>query len=221
MSRECAEAAYKLVKNGITIGLGEGRTIQYLLEFIQMGPHDRIKVVTPSIATALQCRQYGITVVPSGLVEKVDITFDECDQIDESLNAMKSTGLLRIQDKILAAMSEKFVLLADAGKLVQTLTFDLPVNVAVVPEALSYVMAQLEALGAQVAWHTGTDANGGINTDHGNYILAAAFGKVDDVKTLEGKLMNIAGVVDTSLYTGLASQAFIGMSDGSVKTIEA
>ena len=48
MKRKCAEQAYELIKEGMTIGLGAGETIEYLIEFINMGTTD-VKTVPWSI----------------------------------------------------------------------------------------------------------------------------------------------------------------------------
>lgn len=218
MKRECAQAAYNLIKEGMTIGLGEGRIIQYLLEFVQMG-NKNIKVVTPSLSTALQCKEYGITVLPTYLTDHTDITFTECSQVDASLNAMKTTGQLPVQDKIVAAMSNQFILLASTDNFVQKLSFEMPVRVEVIPEAFSYVKRKLEGLGAQVAWNTAPDDQGGIQTDHGDFVLMAAFHTVKDVAALNAEITSINGVVETSLYTDVADAAIIGTPEG-VKTIE-
>lgn len=218
MKRECAEAAYSLIRNGMTIGLGGGRTIQYLIEFIQMGSLD-VKVVTPSMTTALNCQKHGITVIPTWLTGHVDIAFDGCDQVDEDLNALKSGGAIHTQERIIAAMADEYVLLVDAGKLVQKLTFEFPVSVEVVPEAFTFVKERLEKMGAQVAWRTAGNKDGAIVSDQGNPILDAVFSKVDDIAGLNQALMMIPGVVDTSLFVNMASKALVATDDG-VKVIE-
>lgn len=220
MKRECAEAAYKLIKNGMTIGLGGGRTIQYLIEFINMGNMDQIKVVTPSMSTALACKSHGITVIPTWLTSSLDIAFDGCDQVDESLNALKSGGAIHTQERIVAAMAKQYVLLVDSSKLVQKLTFDYPVAVEVVPEAFSYVKSQLEKMGAQVAWRTGSGKDGGVMTDQGNPVMDAAFNTVDDVAALNRRISDIPGVVDTSLFVGIAAKAIVAQPDGTVTVID-
>lgn len=215
MRRECAEAAYKMIRNGMTIGLGGGRTIQYLIEFINMGNLENIKVVTPSMATALSCKSHGITVVPTWLTSSVDIAFDGCDQVDESLNALKSGGAIHTQERIVAAMAKEYVLLVDSSKLVQKLTFDYPVAVEVIPEAFSYVQSRLEAMGAQVAWRTASNKDGTIMTDQGNPVMDAAFNTVDDIAKLNDEISAIPGVVDTSLFVGLATKAIVAGPEGT------
>ena len=52
MRREVAESALKMIRSNMTIGLGEGRMVEYLIEFIQYANID-VKVVTSSINTAM------------------------------------------------------------------------------------------------------------------------------------------------------------------------
>nr|WP_304597734.1 hypothetical protein [Dubosiella newyorkensis] len=62
MKRKCAEQAYELIKEGMTIGLGAGETIEYLIEFINMGTTD-VKIVSPSMKTALLCKRHGFVII--------------------------------------------------------------------------------------------------------------------------------------------------------------
>ncbi|WP_297569521.1 ribose 5-phosphate isomerase A [uncultured Faecalibaculum sp.] len=220
MRRECAEAAYKMIRSGMTIGLGGGRTIQYLIEFINMGNLENIKVVTPSMATALACKSHGITVVPTWLTSSLDIAFDGCDQVDASLNTQKTAGAIHTQERIVAAMAKEYVVLVDSSKLVQKLTFEYPVAVEVIPEAFSFVKARLEQMGAQVAWRTGTGKDGGVMTDQGNPILDAAFSSVQDPAALNESISSIPGVVDTSLFVDVVTRAVVAQPDGSVQIID-
>lgn len=206
MKRECAQAAYNLIKDHMIIGLGEGRIIQYMLEFIQMG-NKNIQVVTPSLTTAMQCKEYGITVLPLYLTDHTDITFTECTQVDASLNAMKTTGLLPVQDKIVAAMSRKSVLIASEDAFVQKLDFQMPVQVEVVREAFSYVKRVLEDMGARTAINQ--------QQDHDCSIITAAFNNVSDPAALNKTIAAIDGVVETSLYTHAADMALIATPQGT------
>ena len=51
MKQRCAREALKLIKNNMTIGLGGGSTISYLVGYIKEAQLD-VKVVTPSLSTA-------------------------------------------------------------------------------------------------------------------------------------------------------------------------
>jgi ribose 5-phosphate isomerase A len=187
MQRECAEAASRLIKNGMTIGLGSGRTIEYLVEFIQMA-NLKVKVVTPSPQTALKCRSFGLTVVPFWLCSKLDLAFDECRQADADMNAVKDPQTLLPENELMFAMADQSIMLADAKDIVQKLTFEFPVAVIVKKEAFSYVLSALEAMGAQTAW-----------TFNSYFMITAAFDKADPTQ-LKEKIQALPGVLETSLF---------------------
>lgn len=216
MKRECAEAALNMVRANMTIGLSEGRMIEYLIEFLQYAKHD-VKIVTSSMNTALLCRKHELSVLPTWMAEKVDIAFDECDQVDTDLNGLKTASNLKVQDKIIAQMADKYVLMVDAANFVDEFTFEFPVAVEVIPDAFSYVISQIENMGASVTWKSATKGDA-VYTNHGNIVLECIFSKIDDVKSLNDQLMLIPGVVDTSLYIGIATNAIVG-SDEEVKVI--
>lgn len=217
MQRECAEAALNLVRSNMTIGLTEGRITEYLIEFIQYKNMD-VKVVTSSMNTALLCKKHEVTVVPTWMVDSIDIAFDECDQVDTDLNGLKSTTAMKIEDKIIASLAKRYVLMVDSSRFVDELTFEFPIMVEVIPEAYGYVKKQLEDMGASVTWKAATTGEM-MYTDHGNIVLEAIFSKPGNIQELNQNIVALSGVVDTSLFIGLATDALIAQPDGSVKTL--
>ena len=89
MKQRCAREALKLIKNNMTIGLGGGSTISYLVGYIKEAQLD-VKVVTPSLSTAQSCIKNGLHLLPTWAVDHLDIAFDGCDEVDLKLNALKS-----------------------------------------------------------------------------------------------------------------------------------
>lgn len=212
MKREVAEAALKMVRSNMTIGLSEGRMIEYLIEFIQYAKSD-VKVVTSSMNTALLCQKHELNVIPTWMADKVDIAFDECDQLDTDLNGMKTTSSLKVQNKIIAGMADKYVLMVDGAHFVDAFSFEFPVMVEVMPDAFSFVKKKIEDMGASVTWKSATKGDAEYS-DNGNIILECIFSKIDSMTELNEKLSLIPGVADTSLYVGLATNAIIGDENG-------
>jgi len=54
-------------------------------------------------------------------------------------------------------------------------------------------------------------------TDHGHYILDCYFNYIPQASLLHTQLNNIPGVVENGLFINMASQAIIGMDDGSIQ----
>ncbi|WP_290155551.1 ribose 5-phosphate isomerase A [uncultured Dubosiella sp.] len=213
MKRKCAEAAFGMIREGMTIGLGGGETIRYLIEFIHMSDL-RVQVVTPSTQTALLAARHEIEVVPTWLCPRVDVAFDGCNEIDPELNCLKSLGAIHTQEKIIAAMADTFVILADETKLRQQLVFDHPLTIEVMKEAFSYVLGQLFEMGLHAAARQPQEKDGFVITDQGNIVIDVDFSNVADPIETNRQILGLCGVVDTSLFTGVVDKAIVATKDG-------
>lgn len=213
MKKKCAKKAFELIKPGMTVGLGGGSTVAFLIEQIAESGM-QIQAVTPSEDTMNLCVSHGIPLVPLELAERIDIAFDGCDELDLELNALKSCGGIHTREKITAAFADEYVLLADEEKLSPKLTFRVPVTVEVIRSAKCYVAGQLKAMGAVVSERRGAGKSGTVISDDGNYLLDAAFGQVNDVEALSRTLKGITGIVETSLFYRIATKAIIVKQDG-------
>ena len=108
MKQKCAKAAYEMIKDGMVIGLGGGRTIAFLIEELKNG-NKKVKAVTPSEDTMNLCVKAGIEVLPLEFVKQIDIAFDGCNEIDKNLNALKTDGGIFTREKIVAVMAKEYV----------------------------------------------------------------------------------------------------------------
>jgi ribose 5-phosphate isomerase A len=212
MKRECAEAAMSMIRSNMIVGLSSGRMIEYLIEFLQYADLN-VQIVTSNLKTALLCKKHGLTVVPCWMADHIDIAFDECDQVTTDLNGLKNSESTKLEDKIIASMAKEYVLLVDEGEFVDEFSFSYPVAVEVVKEAFSFAKKQIEDMGAEVSWKMSTKENA-FYSSRGNLILECAFNKVEDVKALNEKISSIPGVVDTSLFVNLATNAIVSGKNG-------
>lgn len=219
MKRKCAEQAYELIKEGMTIGLGAGETIEYLIEFINMGTTN-VKVVSPSMKTALLCKRHGIEVIPTWLCEHIDIAFDGCNQIDKSLQCIKTLGALHTQEKMIGAMADQYIILADENKFVEQVDFQVPLAVEILKDGFSYVLKTLFDMGLRAKARITNDKDGYVITDGGNLIVDVDFQSVKDPIETNKAICNIPGVIDTSLFCDQVTKALIAKVDGSVITIQ-
>ena len=205
MKQKCAKAAYEMIKDGMVIGLGGGRTIAFLIEELKNG-NKKVKAVTPSEDTMNLCVKAGIEVLPLEFVKQIDIAFDGCNEIDKNLNALKTDGGIFTREKIVAVMAKDYVILADEEKYSDELTFEHAVAVEVIKSAKEYVKSKLEEMGAKVE-------------ERSTEIMNAYFEKGQDVKVLDEKLKHITGIVETSLFYNIVSKALIAGESG-IRVIE-
>ena len=123
-----------------------------------------------------------------------------------------------LQEKIVAASSEQFIVIVDSSKLVQQLgKFPLPVEV--IPFGYKQVLQKILTMGCKdVILRKKNDQP--FATDHGHYILDCFFEKINDAASLNNILHNIPGTVETGLFINLANRVIIAFPDGKIETRE-
>ena len=117
------------------------------------------------------------------------------------------------REKIVAAAAKRFVCIVDDSKMAQVLgSFPLPVEV--IPMARSYVARQLVLLGGQPVWRAG------VITDNGNPILDVHNLHLDDPRSFETRVNQIAGVVTVGLFAARRADVLIIAGDSGVRTVD-
>lgn len=218
LKRICAKEAMKYIKDGMIIGLGGGRSISYLIDYIKEEKNIKVKIVTPSAKTKFLCIENGLEVLHTCSVDKVAVAFDGCDQVDEKFNALKSGGGIHTKEKLIASMSEEYILLVDEEKFEKELSFKAPVVLEILEDSLKYVERKVIELGGKPSIRTSDIKDGFTISDNGNLLMDVAFSKVQNVEELNNKLRNICGVVETSLFTNVITKIIVA-SESGVKTI--
>ncbi len=131
--KAAAERACDWVEDGMRLGLGTGSTAEFMLRRLGARVRDeglRVTGVPTSRRTAERARAEGIAVVSLDDTPRLDLTIDGADEADRALNLIKGGGGALLREKIVAAASDRMVVIADAGKAVARLgAFPLPVEV--------------------------------------------------------------------------------------------
>ena len=147
-------------------------------------------------------------------MDHIDIDIDGADEIDGEMNLIKGGGGALLREKIVAAASREFIVIADDSKRVEILgKFPLPVEI--VSFGWRHTAAKLVALGCHTSLRQ-RDAKTFI-TDNGNYILDCHFSSIPDPSALEQQINNIPGVVESGLFVKMAGRVIVGYSDGTAK----
>jgi ribose 5-phosphate isomerase A len=214
LKKACAKEAMKYVRDGMTIGLGGGRSIAYLIDYIKEDKNLKVRVVTPSMKTKLLCIENGLEVVHTCSVDKVAVAFDGCDQVDEDFNALKSGGGIHTKEKLIASMSEDYILLVDEEKLEKKLTFKAPVVLEIFEDSLKYVERKVVELGGKPLIRTSDIKDGFTISDNGNLLINVTFNEVKEIEELNNELKNICGVIETSLFTNVITKVIISSENG-------
>ncbi|WP_405176729.1 ribose-5-phosphate isomerase RpiA [Paenibacillus sp. FSL H8-0261] len=215
-----AEKAVEYVEDGMKVGLGTGSTAYWAIRKLGERVSEGLKItaVATSSASEEQARELGIPLVAFCDIDSLDLTIDGADELDSSLQLIKGGGGALLREKIVASNSTRMIVIADEGKVVNTLgKFPLPVEI--VPFAWEWTVAELAKLGCQPELRGSGEEL--YKTDNGNYIADCRFEAIEAAPKLALTIQNIPGVVDHGLFIGIAAMAIVGKLDGTIEIIEA
>ncbi|MBV7317373.1 ribose-5-phosphate isomerase RpiA [Shewanella sp. NIFS-20-20] len=214
MKKAAAWAALKYVEKDTIVGVGTGSTVNHFIDALATIKADIEGAVSSSEASTAKMKALGIPVFDLNSVNDLALYVDGADEINPHMDMIKGGGAALTREKIVAAVANTFVCIADTSKQVDVLgQFPLPVEV--IPMARSYVARQLVKLGGDPVYREG------VVTDNGNVILDVYNMSIVDPKTLEAQINNIVGVVTNGLFAARGADILlVGASDG-VKTIKA
>jgi ribose 5-phosphate isomerase A len=225
LKRQAAARALEFVQSGMKLGLGTGSTARHFVELLGARVRDGLDVIAvpTSEATRDDAIRCGIPLATLDEIDRLDLTVDGADEIDPSLNLIKGGGGALLREKIVAAASERMIVIADETKWVEALgRFPLPIEV--IPFGLSATRRAIEKAFAdcgasgQIVLRKGRDGHVFV-TDGGHWIVDAHLGRISDAPRLAQSLSSIPGVVEHGLFIGLASTAMLAGSQG-IRVVE-
>ena len=215
-SLKCAagEAAAALVENGMVVGLGTGSTAKFAVEAIGTRVKAGLKIlgIPTSEQTAAQARSLGIPLGELTADRRVDLTIDGADEVDiHNLDLIKGRGGALLREKIVASVSDRFVIIVDESKLVERLGRSvLPVEV--VPFGWEATAHKLRALGAVPKLRK--SGNEAFVSEGGHYILDCMLNGELSPTALGSALDGVVGLVEHGLFLGMTSRVFAAGADG-------
>lgn len=211
LKRAAALRAIEFVEDGMVIGLGTGSTAFFVVEGLGARVAQGLKIVgiPTSERTATQARRLNIPLATFAEHPCIDMTIDGADEVERgSLNLIKGLGGALLREKIVAAASDRLVIVVDHDKLVDRLGDHTPVPVEVTQFGWQATAAALEKLGATpVLRHAAEDHP--FITDGGNYILDCRFSAIADAGSLECRVVGTVGVVECGLFVGRSSAVVV------------
>jgi ribose 5-phosphate isomerase A len=195
--RAAAELAAGLVEDGMTVGLGTGSTVAYLLPALAARGL-AIRCVATSVATEEKARELGIPVETFDKLDRLDIAIDGADQIDPAAWIVKGGGGAHTREKIVAAAAERFVVIASSDKEVDRIAPPIPL------ELLAYgLRATLRAVAPSELRDCRPSPDGGVIADY--------LGRVDDPAELAARLAATPGVIEHGLFPpSLVTDVIVG-----------
>jgi len=203
--RAAAEAAAELVEDGMAVGLGTGSTVEHLLPALARRGLSGIRCAATSVATEEQARGLGIPVEEFTKLERLDIAIDGTDQVTPDGWLIKGGGGAHLREKIVAAAAERFVVIADSSKPVETLSAPVPLEIYEFG-----LFATLARLGSEVELRE----EWGLSPDDG--LIADYRGEIGDPAALAARLEADPGIAAHGLFPpAMVSDVLVGR-DGTV-----
>lgn len=225
LKRQAAARALEEVREGMRLGLGTGSTAKHFVDLLGEKVRAGLRVVgvPTSEATRIQAESCGITLTTLDDIDRLDLTVDGADEIDPALNVIKGGGGALLREKIVAAASDRMIVIADESKWVDVLgRFPLPIEVipfglAATQRAMAGAFAG-SGVSGQMVIRKGKDGHVFV-TDGGHWIVDAHLGRIADAPRLAGLLNAIPGVVEHGLFIGLARTAILAGAKG-IRVVE-
>jgi ribose 5-phosphate isomerase A len=220
---QAAEKALDYLRPGMKLGLGTGSTAAKFIDLLGTRVKEGLEVlcVPTSETTRAQAEALDIPLTTLDGEASLDLTVDGADELNEDLQLIKGGGGALLREKIVAAASERMVVIADASKLVDTLgAFPLPVEIDRFGVHATQIQVERAAreVGCDGTIRLRSAGDRPVVTDGGNHILDCWFAPIRDPAALGAALSPLPGVLEHGLFLGLATTAIVAGPQG-VKVI--
>jgi ribose 5-phosphate isomerase A len=219
------KAIEQYFRDGMVVGLGSGTTSHWMVRALAPLVRDGLKVVGVPTSTATRDLAAGLGIPLADLNDhlELDVTLDGPDEVDRAGRMIKGGGACLLWEKIVAAATRQYVVIADDRKLVPQLgRFPLPV------EVVPFGWRSTERLVRELFTAYGHRdvpivLRGGearpVVTDSGHFLLDCALGSIPEADELATRLNVIPGVVENGLFVDVADAIVFGHADGTADVV--
>lgn len=223
LKHAAAARAVEYVEGGMNVGLGSGSTAGIFVELLGERVRSGLRVVgvPTSEVTRRLAEKCGISLSTLDETPELDLAIDGADELDDQLRLIKGGGGCLLWEKIVAAASKRFIVVADGSKRVEVLgRFPLPIeaNRFGLESTRRAVVKTFVKLGLHGELKLRHRADGQVFvTDGGHVIFDAALNAISDPEQLALCLNSIPGVVENGLFIGYATNAILATDRGLVE----
>ncbi|MBL8226766.1 MAG: ribose-5-phosphate isomerase RpiA [Chromatiales bacterium] len=211
--KQAALAALEFIRPGMSLGVGTGSTVNYLIDALPPVARSLAAVVASSKATESRLEANGIPVRALDEVGDLDLYIDGADEANAQFHLVKGGGGALTREKVLAGASRRFVCIIDDSKWVDVLgAFPLPVEV--IPMARSFVARQFVKLGGRPVWRQD------FVTDNGNQVIDVHGLRITDPLDLEARVNQWPGVVTVGLFAARPADVLLIAGGGGTRRLD-
>ncbi|PCK05804.1 MAG: ribose 5-phosphate isomerase A [Alteromonadaceae bacterium] len=216
LKKQVAQAAIDLVIPKLApddvLGIGTGTTANFFIDLLAPYKDKFRGTISSSEQSSKLLESHGIKVFSLSDVPRLRFYVDGADEINSRLQMIKGGGAALTREKIVAAVSDEFVCIADESKWVEILgKFPLPVEI--VPIARNHVINELAQLGVTAEYREG------VITDNGGEILDIHGLTINDAPTMEVRINQITGVITNGIFALRPADIVLLATEDGVKSI--
>ena len=206
------QAALQYITPGSIVGVGTGSTVNKFIDALAAIKGDIRAAVSSSIASTERLQAIGITVLDANEVESVAVYVDGADEIDGQGYMVKGGGAALTREKIVAALAQRFICIADESKRVEVLgRFPLPVEI--IPMSAKQIARRFAAQGGQAVLRCKDGQP--VVTDNGQHLLDVTGLSITDPLAFESEVSQWPGVVTVGVFAHQkASVCLLGTAQG-------
>ncbi|WP_312458120.1 ribose-5-phosphate isomerase RpiA [Comamonas sp.] len=217
LKAEVGRAALQYVVAGEIVGVGTGSTVNKFIDALASIKDQIPGAVSSSVASTERLQALGIKVLDANEVERLAVYIDGADEIDHQGFMVKGGGAALTREKIVAALADRFICIADASKQVQTLgAFPLPVEV--IPMAATQIARRFAAKGGQARLRLKDGQP--LVTDNGQHILDVTGLSIADPAAFESEVNQWPGVVTVGVFAHQKAAVCLLGTEQGVETLE-
>ncbi len=187
--KAAAQAAAELVEDGMTVGLGTGSTVAYLLPALA-SRRLALRCVATSPRTDEAARALGLRTRPFAGLDRFDIAIDGADEVTPGGWLVKGGGAAHTREKIVAAAADRFVVIVDSTKAVPAIRG--PVPLELLEFGIDATIRRISRTGPVTLRDVARSPDGGVIADY--------TGEVGDPAELAEFLSETPGVVEHGLF---------------------
>ena len=211
------QAALQYITPGDIVGVGTGSTVNKFIDALATIKDQVCAAVSSSVASTERLQAIGIPVLDANEVESLAVYVDGADEIDGHGHMIKGGGAALTREKIVAALAQRFICIADESKQVEVLgRFPLPVEI--IPMATQQIARRFAAQGGQAVLRCKDGQP--VVTDNGQHLLDVTGLSITDPLAFESEVSQWPGVVTVGVFAHQkAGVCLLGTASG-VKTLK-
>ncbi|MCE4617136.1 MAG: ribose 5-phosphate isomerase A [Desulfurococcales archaeon] len=208
-----------LIHKSRVIGIGTGSTIANVVKILYENGMLDGKILVPSSYQAMELLSLrGLPVHTNFGGLTIDLYIDGADEVSLRGDMIKGRGAAILGEKMLAYASRINIFVVDEGKMVNKLGSRKPLPLEVHPWIYNLVIELLhKRFGWNVQVRKSSSKDGPTISDHGNIVLDAYTGPLEDPYYTERELSSVPGILCTGLFLGMANHIVVGFDDGGYR----